>query len=199
MKAVAFLLGVAILSVAGKSTQAAGHEDLEIVRASLRTRMVSVMYFPEDHGPPRIPQADVTIRGRLPEGSALDLDPSAAPLPVEVTLNGVTVLGGPDGPISIAPAGPGGRWAPASSVHPDVSIEYARWLRVVVDTDRGTFHIRTRYVDHAVMEGEPGAVPYLVRIGDREFSGTLDFRVVGSRLWSSRLREPGRMRLDGGR
>ncbi len=184
---IAFALAAAALAFVGGPAEARGRQQLVVKRASLRTRMASVAYL-DELGPPRIPVADVEIRGLLPGG--FDLDGSGPPVSVEVLLNGVAVLGGEDDSISVAPSRRRGRWDPAPSTDPAWGVEYAPWLRVRLDLVRRTFHFRTRGVDHAVMEGNPLAVPYVIRIGDREFSGTIDFQVAGLGPWSGPWRAP---------
>ena len=185
------LAAVVALSAASAAVGAVGEREPGIRQATLRTRVVSVMSIPEEPGPPRIRLADVDLRGALPEG--FDPDPSAGPLSLEVELNGVTVWGGPDDPMLLAPTGRLGEWGPAPSSDPDWTVEYARWLRASLDVDRGTFHFRTRGVDHAVMEGSPESVPYVIRIGGEEISGTLDFPVAGRNVW--RVRDANRSRV----
>lgn len=174
----------AIVAAGLSAVGAASTAEPGVREATHRTRVVDVATLDGAGG--RVRVADVDLRGRLPEGFALD--PSAAPVALEVELNGVVVWGGDEGPMPLAPTGRGARWGPAPSNDPDWSVEYAPWLRATVDVRRGTFRFRTRGVEHTVMEGYPVAVPYVVRIGGREIAGTLDFAVARPNLWRTRGR-----------
>ncbi len=193
MRCARTLAALATLGVLGGAATALNGDGVEITSAVLRSRLVSVAYF-DGTGPPRIPLVDVRIRGLLPEG--FDLDPSEAPIPVEVILNGTMVLAGESRPVSVAPSGRGSTWSLFEPGYEE-GVVMARWMRVRPDPWRGSFRFRTRYeVDHAVMEGDPAAVPYLVRIGDREFSGTLEFKGDSPCLWQWSRWEPRRIPPD---
>lgn len=183
--------GAIVAAVVLFGSVAPAGDGAEITSAVLRDRMVLVVYFGES-GPPRMPMVDVNLRGKLPDG--FDLAPTDAPASLIVTLNDVDIYGDESDPsdIRLSPTGKRGRWDLAS----EEGVLYARWLRARLDLRKGTFNFRTRYVDHAVMEGDPTAVPLVIRIGDREFTVMLDFQAPTPDLWFYRKMEPRLFPLD---
>ena len=183
MRILAMLMTAGAICVMTVAVDAGAERGPALRHASLHTRLVPsvALSYP---APRPTRYADVDLRGTLPEGFAPD--PSAAPIAIQVELNGVTIWGGEDDAMLVAPKRRAMRWGPAPSDDPDWTVEYARCLRATLDLRRGSFHFRMRFVDHAVMEGRATAVPYVIRIGEEEISGTINFDVSRRNLWRTR-------------
>jgi hypothetical protein len=118
----------------------------------------------------------------LPRG--FRIDPAVAPVPVELDVNGVAVWRS----VSIAPKRRGRRWGAVPYGTPTSHQEFGRWFRARLDLRTRRLRFRDQFLDLSLIQGDPAAVPWRIRIGDKEFSGTIDFTAARPDLW--RYRRP---------
>lgn len=182
MRAAAIGIAVAAMGVLGAASAAGTGDEVQVTRAVLRTRVepVAVLLDSQSGSDPWTwTSADVEIRGVLPPGFRIEADSEDATVSVELHLNGQDVDAE-----TLAPGRRRGVWDPVVIQGPYVWVTYARWYRARIDLRRGTFWFRTRGVEHVVMEGDPGGVPLVLRIGDRTLGGTVDFSASNPDLWT---------------